>query len=543
LAPLHERIDQAIEARLSGAVAPVADDAEFIRRVTLDLIGMTPTSDEVRQFLSDPSSVKRQQWIDRLLASPQYARRMQNVFDLMLMERRPDVHVPAAEWQEYLRNSFAENKPYDQLVREILSADGSEAQSRAASKFYLDRGGDPNLLTRDVGRLFLGMDFQCCQCHDHPLIGHYAQDYYYGIFAFLNRTVVFTDKQTNRASLAEKADGEVTFKSVFIKDMQPQHATPHLPDEASGREPKLPAGYEYAVAPADNVRPVPRFSRRAGLGAALTSDNQRRFDRNIANRLWALMFGRGLVDPVDLHHPDNPPSHPELLEILAESMSAMQYDVRAILREIALSRTYQRASEMPGVDLANVPPESYAVANLKPLSPEQFTWSLLAATGVLENYRTAVTNELRADPRLVAVLAADPKRQELEQQLIERTVYERLAPTQASFVQLFGNQPGTPDGGKFEATIHQALFLSNGGVVDSWLAPGGNSLLSRLTALTEPTAVAEELYMSTLSRRPTADELSEVTLYLNERAGQPRDAVLKELAWALLASAEFRLNH
>src|SRR4029077_11789942 len=122
---------------------------------------------------------------------------------------------PADQWKEYLRASFAANKPWDQLAREILGSDGAEPATRPAARFYLDRLAEPHLLTRDISRLFLGMNLQCAQCHDHPKIEDYTQEDYYGLCAFLNRTVLFQDKAKKIRYLGEKADGEVTFVSVF----------------------------------------------------------------------------------------------------------------------------------------------------------------------------------------------------------------------------------------------------------------------------------------------------------------------------------------
>ncbi len=217
-APLHERIDQAIEAEMKdfdSQAAPLASDEEFLRRIYLDLAGKIPTVKQAKDFLNDKSPNKRAKLIDQLLESPDFSRHMVNVFDVMLMERRPDKYVKRGNWRQFLRASFDANKPYDQLVREILSADGTETKPDAA-KFYLDRIGEPNLVTKDVGRLFLGMNLQCAQCHDHPLVNAYKQDFYYGINAFYNRSYLFTDKKKKRTFLAEKAVGEVSFSSVFV---------------------------------------------------------------------------------------------------------------------------------------------------------------------------------------------------------------------------------------------------------------------------------------------------------------------------------------
>ncbi|MCA9102003.1 MAG: DUF1549 domain-containing protein, partial [Planctomycetales bacterium] len=365
-APLHARIDAAILAAVDGPVAAPSDDAEFVRRIYLDLAGRIPSADEARRFFADPAADKRERLIDLLLAGEDYPRRMQIFFDAMLMERRPDMHVPSPEWQAFLVDSFRENKPYHELVREVLSSDGSDVETRAAAKFYLDREADTNLLTRDVGRIFLGMDVQCAQCHDHPLISDYLQRDYYGIYAFLNRSYVFTSKNDKDATLAEKGEGDVTFTSVFTEETG--SAVPHLPDDAPIDEPKFADGEAYVVAPADNVRPVPKFSRREQLAALLASGQNERFRRNIANRLWGMMLGRGLVHPYDLDHSNNPPSHPELLDMLSAEFAAKNFDVKWYLRELALSQTYQRSSLLPeGIDPASPPAEDrYAVAILRP---------------------------------------------------------------------------------------------------------------------------------------------------------------------------------
>jgi len=231
-APLHQRIDESIAAgklEFAKQAAALADDAEFLRRIYLDLAGVIPSAEVTRAFLGDQAADKRVKLIDRLLASEQYPRHMQRVFDNLFMDRRPDKHVRRADWQEYLRKSFADNKPLDQLVREILSADGSDVKNRAPARFYLDRLAEPHQLTRDISRLFLGMNFHCAQCHDHPLVPAYRQEDYYGIYAFLSRTSLFTDKKAKLAMLAEKAEGEVSFQSVFVPKVS-KSSGPRLPD-------------------------------------------------------------------------------------------------------------------------------------------------------------------------------------------------------------------------------------------------------------------------------------------------------------------------
>jgi hypothetical protein len=511
--PLHQRIDQAIAAR---PAAPPADDAEFLRRVYLDLTGTIPTAAEARAFLQDTSPAKRQALIDRLLASPEYARHLATVFDVMLMERLPARNVPEAQWREYLRASFAANKPWDVLVREILSADGSNVKDRGPARFLLDRDGEPNALTRDVSRLLLGMNLQCAQCHDHPRVEEYKQDHYYGLYAFLNRTTLVRDKKLQVAVLSEKADGEVTFQSVFDPAKVTKSTGPRLPGGPPLKEPKPEKGKEYVVAPAPNARSVPKFSRRALLGPQLARADDRQFSRNIANRLWALLMGRGLVHPLDMDHPANPPSHPQLLDVLTDDLAAHKFDVRYFLRELALSQTYQRSSELPP-DAKELPPTRYAAAILKPLSPEQLAWGLMQASGL-----------------------TDAERRALGPKATEAALYGRLAGNVAPFVRAFGGPRGKP--AAFDATLDQALFLANGPVVRGWLAPRPGNLTDRLTRLPSADAVAEELYLSVLTRRPNSEERKEVADFLASRP-QDRTAALQDLAWAVLASPEFRFNH
>jgi hypothetical protein len=535
--PLHERIDAAIESRLDGAPAGPASDAEFLRRAWLDLAGRIPPADESREFLADPADDKRQRLIDRLLDSPQHVRRMATFLDIMLMQRREDKHVPSAEWERYLFEAVSENKPYDALVTEILSADSADEQTRAAARFYLDREVAPDLLTRDIGRLLLGRDMQCAQCHDHPLVDGYKQDHYYGLFAFVSRSYLFTDRKQKKSFVAEKADGDVTFKSVFEPAKGTMNTRPHIIDAALLQEPTFAKGQEYYVAPGKDVMPVPKYSRRQQLAAAITASPD--FSRNMANRLWAMMLGRGLVDPVDMHHADNPPSHPELLELLAEEFRAMKFDMKKMLHEMALSRTYQRTSEIPeSMSEADADAARFAVAPLKPLTAEQLAWSLMEASGQVTPLRDAEQARLAGDARLSEILAADAPRQQLGQALVEQQVFEKLNKNATPFVSIYGSAPGENEAG-FESSVQQALFVSNGPVLKGWIAKG---LAPRLARQEDVKQLADELYLSTLSRLPEEDERLAVAEYLI-RQGSSRAAAIEEMAWALLASTEFSFNH
>ncbi|MFO0918345.1 MAG: DUF1549 domain-containing protein [Planctomycetaceae bacterium] len=356
---LHNRVDQLIDAVAVSPPAPSCSDAEFLRRVMLDLVGAIPSSAETRGFLDDPAPNKREVLVDRLLADPRHPLHMAAVFNVMWMERRPDKYVPAADWLKFLQTAFQQNKPYDQLVREILTADSNKPETRPAAKFLLDREADPHLLTRDIGRMFFGVDMQCAQCHDHPLIDDYLQTDYYGLYAFMSRVSLFLDvKDNNKGYLAEKADGIVEFKSVFTGNAG--KTRPRLLGGLELEEPRFPIGDDYVVPPTKDPKSVPKFSRRELLAQALADGTNPAFRRNIANRLWAHLMGRGLVHPVDLHHSANPPSHPEVLELLANEIAVMKFDLRKMLRELALTKAYQRAIDVP----AEIPPAANAQATL-----------------------------------------------------------------------------------------------------------------------------------------------------------------------------------
>ena len=350
--PLHVRIDRLIDDGQVGAVAGQSTDTEFIRRVYLDLTGRIPSSTAARTFIDSKAADKRAKVIDQLLGSDEYARHMAVSFDVMLMERRADKHVKTPEWRQYLFDSFLTNKSWDKIVGEIFTSEGDKNATTAkvpfaAAKFIMDRDMEVNLVTRDISRKFFGMDLQCAQCHDHPTIDDFYQRDYYGIYAFLSRSYIFQPDKKKPALLAEKPTGEVSFKSVFT-DVSGR-TRPRLPLSVEIDEPEIKPGEEYLVKPdkkKKNLRPIPRYSRRAKL-AELATDN-RMFQRNIANRLWGHVMGRAVVEPRDGLHTGNPAAHPALLELLADGLVEMKFDMRAFIREVALAKAYQRSFRLPG---------------------------------------------------------------------------------------------------------------------------------------------------------------------------------------------------
>ena len=530
--PLYQRIDTAVgfgDTEFESAAADDAGDAAFARRLYLDLAGTIPTADQARGFLADESPNKRAKLVDELLASPQHARRMQYVFDTMLMERRPYKHIKVDDWREYLRRSFADNKPWNQIATEILTSDGADEKTRPAARFLLDREMKTDDMTRDLGRIFLGRDMQCAQCHDHPEVDDYRQRHYHGLAAFLNRSYLYTDPKSKKVSIGEKAEGLVKFTSVFTNETA--ETSPRVLDLPPVEDPPK-AQEPYIVKPKKNVRSVPVYSRRLQLAAAITDPSNIAFRQNIANRLWALMMGRGIVEPVDIWHADNPPSNPALIELLAEALLENNYDMRVLLRELALSKSYQRSSqykdggEQPSSD-------RFAAALLRPLTPEQLAWSMMQATGLVDQTMDDLkAKHMKADPENGPEQVEDPIWR-------EKALHDALKNHVDTFISYFG-VVGIQTS-QFDASANQALFLRNGALIQTWLAPSGKRLTARLNNLEAPQFV-DEFYFSVFSRPPYDDETKRMMQFLEQNKGN-RDAAINQLVWAALSSAEFRFNH
>lgn len=501
--PVSVRIDALIDARHDGPVAPPAGDAEFARRVYLDFAGRIPTTAETESFLNDAASNKRDALIDTLLASDDYPQRMSDVMHVMLMERLGDDE----DWRTFLTASFRENRPWDAMVRDILHPDPDNEQTRGSAFFFTKRlehyGQNPvDLpgLARDVGRLFLGVDLQCAQCHDHLFIDDYKQADFQGLFTFVAHTTIRQD--TDFPAVAEGVvDKKTEFMSVFLQE--PHTIGPRLPGGDEVELATFAAGEEFVEPPDRKTKfpGIPKFSPLTILAEQLPTAENAAFCRNSANRFWFLLMGRGLVEPLDLHHSDNPPSHPELLELLADEFGAHEFDVKWLLGELARTSVYQRSSRMPGAEQA--PVDRYQVALERPLSAEQLLASMLLATG------------READD-------------------------DALEEARETFAAAFAGVPREPEI-QFAPSVKAALFLLNDPLVLSWLNSEPGSLIERVSSL-EDTDVADAVYLTVLSRHPTDEERADVTDVL-ANAGDARTKTIGDIVWALLASTEFCLNH
>lgn len=528
--PLHQQIDQQIESRAGGQIAGLASDAEFLRRVSLDLNGIVPTADEVRTFLSDQDSQKRAKLIDRLLTAPEYARRMREAFSVMLLERRKGTTVSAEDWNRFLELSFSQNQSWAEVVRALLQADAANDETYGSVKFFVDGGrADHDQMTQDVARLFLGMNIHCAQCHDHPTVDQFKQIDYVGLMAYLNQSVSAQHSGLQRTFLVENvAKAKVEFESVFDVGNK-QQTGPRLPGRDEIEIPVYEQGQEFSEPEKDGLPGVPKFRPRQLLATQLTEPSNQRFVENAVNRFWFLMMGRGLVHPLDMMHDKNPASHPELLSLLANEFVNHNFDVKWFLRELALSETYQRSSLVPeGIESQDVPVESYRVAISKGLSAEQTGWSMMRVTGVLEKV-------------LETPKSSDAKFTFKDYINGRLPLPDNLSDTMLLFVSVFGNAPGQAEV-EFQPSMGQALFLMNERLVLQWLSSSDGTLVKRLESESEATKVAEELYVNILSRFPSDEETVELVKFLGQNQDHRTDAI-SQFAWAMITSAEFRLNH
>ena len=522
---LSPRIDKLIAAKAGGAVAARSDDSEFFRRVKLDLTGRIPSATDTRSFLQDTTSSKRAKLIDRLIASDAFATHWTDRLSVMLLERQKLGKITDEEWREFLAKNLKGKPRWDVLAQEMVGATG-QGDERPAMKFL--GTADHHAMTEDVARLFLGMDLKCAKCHDHPSVNEWKQAHYWGLFSYLNQTKNATNSKDKQAYLVEGvATKKVDFQSVFKTEKE--ITGPRLP---GGKEVAIPAfekGQEFEKPAVDGLPGVPKFQPRKLLARDLTSKDNAFFVRNGVNRIWYLMMGRGLVHPLDEVHGQNPPSHPKLMELLVREFVAHEFDVKWLVREITLSESYQRSSSLPK-GVKEVKPESWRTAHPKAMTPEQLINAVLKATG---------------NGSWVRELKAPANAEKFDRRGYFTGSHHELPPSyeevKAVFMETFA-QPAGQEEVEFLPGLNKALFLMNDRLFLSWLQPHGNNLVARLAKLKEPEAIAEELYFTVLTRPPVKEEIQTVTEYL-EKQNDRRTAALGDLAWSLLTSIEFRINH
>ena len=493
-----------------------ADDATWLRRIHLDLVGRIPTEEEVARFQRLPARKRRETAVDGLLAHPEHPRHLREMFDVLWMGR-PTGNAEAQRrdhhWYEFLETSFRENRPWDAMVRDLILARPAKPDQRGLVQFLYERQNNPQAMAEAVAPLVFGLQIGCAQCHDHMVAREIKQAHYWGMVAAFNRSKnVDSDAGFG---LAESAiGGFVSFANLKKESQQARLVffngrTVDEPWPAEGAK-EVDAPEKYRVPPPKNKeRPPapaePQFSRRQALAEAVTRDNPL-LARAAVNRVWAMFLGRGLVHPVDLMDSQHAPSHPELLDWLAQDFERSGYDLRRLIRNLVLSQAYQLDSRpAPGKAPAD---EAFARAIEKPLSAEQLARSLILAAG-----------PWKADAKSPAAsVTVDPT--SLQRALVR------------DFPNLFAPE--------YNATLQQALFLSNSPVLESLLQPRSGNLAERLAALADDPTRVKTAFEAVLGRNPDRDELRASVAYLQEHPGQGGRS---QFLWALLSGAEFQVNH
>jgi hypothetical protein len=476
-------------------------DDRFVKRLYLDLVGRIPTLAERNEFLEQTNSDKRSILIDRLLASNENAIHFAEVLDAMLIGRT-DVNqqrkAASAGWDSYLEEAIRQDRPWNDVVREILIA-RPKSQAEAGSIWYLySRKNKHQEMAEAVARDFFGMKIDCAQCHDHPLAPEIEQRFYWGLTAFFNRS---TNVDTpNGPRLGESAIGGFSEfanlrgssspnELVFIRAKSVSESRPAKDIKEEDRD--------DLYLPATNGEPrIPRFSRRERFVEDVLTDHPM-VATAMVNRIWAWMMGRGIVHPIDKMDSFHPPSHPELLEWLANDFRSHHYSLKRLLRAIACSDAYQSSlSSDPTLD-----PKWFAAVSTKPLTAEMLLRSLLTALDVKETDKWLTPEK--------------------------RVAFAKLFPDVLAEESL--------------ATISQSLMLSNGEWIHELLTADESRTIEMAQQTAEPSEIVRQLYAHILLREPDQEESSVCQNYLNTDLATRRKRV-QGLAWALLTSSEFRFN-
>jgi hypothetical protein len=492
--------------------AETSDDAEFVRRLYLDLAGRIPSSAEAEQFLSDSSSDKRARIIDELLDSPETARNFATNWTILLIGRSSNPDLDREALLRYLQQQFRENRPWSETVVALISAEGPARDNGPANFLLAHLNNEAVPATAITARCFLGMQVQCTQCHAHPFHKEWGQEEFWELNSFFQQATV-----ERRPS----SDGKPAFLELTDREV----GGPTYYENRSGEMKVAFPKFEQT-----EIDPGPNVKRRRELSRLLVSGDHPQLARAFVNRTWAHFFAYGFTNPVDDMGPHNPPTHPELLESLAEGFVASGYDVRSLCRAICNSLPYQLTSQPASDEIADDPaqgdPPLFSRMYLKPFSAEQLYDSLQVAT--------------LADPRPGPGLAnTDAQRQTWT------TQFFAAEPTEENC-----------ESSTFDGTLPQALAMMNGELVTQAVSSGAPTRLSAILEHSpDETERIRRICLATLSRYPTHSELDKLREFVRDSARRHaqsstalkgRAAVeeaLRDVYWACLNSAEFSVNH
>lgn len=469
--------------------SPVADDATFLRRVYLDTIGVIPSAQETREFLSDSDPDKRLKVVDRLLDRPEYADFWSLYWGDHLNNTKQLLYNKGPyTFTRWLYNAFRQNMPYDKFVRALMTSSGNMYNSPATSFYPLMK--KPLDLAAQASQLFLGVRIDCARCHDHPM-ERWSQDDYNGMAAYFSQIKY-------KGGVGPRNNERALYVEFDRQFEHPENGKTYRPKPLGGPRPQLDDSTD----------------RREALVDWMTADDNPFFSRAIANRMWRQFMGRGVVEPVDDFRDTNPPANPELLDALAREFVASGYDLHDLIRMITSSRAYQLSSVPTEANADDTQGHSHYYA--RRLSAEQLLDSISLATGVPEAFPSLY-------PGTRAAQLPEP---EVPSYFLD--VFDR--PSR----QLVSDRATT-------SSLNQALHMVSGKTVQKKVS-GKDSVLRRMIEEDwNDRDIIEELYLRTVSRRPEPAEI-DAALSAAE-AAEGRRQGLEDVFWALLNSKEFLYQH
>jgi hypothetical protein len=482
---------------LSIPPSELCTDQEFLRRVYLDLIGTLPSAAEATEFLNDKDANKRAKLIDTLLERPEYADFWTLKWSDVLRSSRKGLTVKGIHvFQHWLREQISTNRPFDETVRELLTSSGSTFVNPPASYYRITR--DPQNLAETTAQLFFGVRLQCAKCHNHPF-ERWTQDDYYSFAAFFAQVQRKPDRLEPGAN-PQTPGGEIIYLTRGGDVTQPR---------TKKVMPPKPLGGPVATV-------APGADRREALAQWLTQPGNTFFTRSVANRIWFHLFGKGIVDPVDDFRDSNPSANDELLDALAKDFAANKFDAKKLIRTILLSRTYQLSAQAN--DLNRDDNRYFSHAYTKLMSAEQLLDAICAVTDVPEKF---------------AGLPAGTRAIQLPDGEINHP-----------FLKTFG-QPARELACECEregdSNLAQALQLINGPTVNEKLRNAQNRIGKLIAAKKTDAEILDDLYLSTLSRKPTEEDVKISLAHLNKSTDKRK--AWEDIHWALLNTKEFLFRH
>ena len=466
----------------------ICSDAEYLRRVSLDVIGTLPTADEARRFLADKRPDRRARLVDELLQRPEYADYWALKWsDLLRVDREKLGHKRAFAFYRWIRESLAENIGLDAFARAVITAEGPLDEVGPANYFKVV--AKPGEAASSLAQVFLGVRIACAECHHHPY-DRWAQADYYGMSAYFSTVGVKPGPRGEEVV----AEGEAVSR-----------------EPRSGRSIK-PKPLGSAIVPVSDGLDV-----RAGLADWLTAPENPLFARNIANRYWAHFNGRGLVEPVDDVRDTNPPSNPALLDALASTLVNARLDAKTLIRAITGSDAYQRSTTPNTTNLDDE--QNHSRAKLRRVDAEVLLDMICQTTGVPEKF-----DGVPAGSR--AVQLWDSKVPHYFLRIFGRP--ERITACECERAS--------------EPAVSQVLHLLNAPGLNDKLSHDAGTIARMVRKYRNDDALAEELYLTFYARFPTAAEKVAATKHLGLDPTRRREAA-EDLAWSLMNSLEFMFNH